>query len=63
MWISGQEAKTSPLLLSSQALDDALDEALDGLASSGWRGQRETAIAGQEAGANKDQQASPTDKK
>ena len=47
--------------ISSQALDDALDEALDGLASSGGRGQRETAIAGE--GANKDQQASPTDKK
>ena len=29
-----------------QALDDALDEALDGLASSGWGNQRETAIGG-----------------
>ena len=27
-------------------MDDALDEALDGLASSGWSSQRETAIAG-----------------
>ena len=44
-----------------QALDDALDEALDGLASSGWSNQRETAIGG----ANKEEgeTSGGTDKK